>query len=380
MTRDWLKAFRPASFRGIGFKVEIEETAGARRLSLSPIAYSDDTVIEDMGGEPRRFTLTAYVAGEIADAQAVAFAGALDAKGAGLLMLPMLGAVQARVISWRMNRRKEVAGYIAFDIELVRAGLSAVPFGPVAGAGPISDLLLGGASLLTSALAASFPASASGRETIETDAALAAAGRLASVSADVTAGEALPSDLSGAIDAMDEAAAQAPDDPAAFAGALLDGWNSLSLAADPATARPAMAAAVAALDLGGALTGIAEAAAMAGALAIVTVRDSYAAQQDAARARKALAEAVSPVIAAAGSLGDQVFGWLSGVTGQAALSLSRIAASRVPLVRVETPLSLSAIRAAYDLYGDANRAGEIVERNHVGTAVFMPLAFEALAS
>lgn len=39
---------------------------------------------------------------------------------------------------------------------------------------------------------------------------------------------------------------------------------------------------------------------------------------------------------------------------------------------------LAVIRAAYDLYGDANRAGELVDRNRVATPVYMPLAFEAV--
>lgn len=378
--RDWLKAFRPASFRGVGFKVDMEETAGARRLSLSPIAYSDQTVIEDMGGEPRRFNLTAYVAGDIADAQATAFAAALGAKGTGLLMLPMLGAVRARVVSWRLSRQLRLAGYVAFGVELIEEGFGSVPFGPVPGAGPISDLLLGGAGMLTSALAVAFPSSERARSTIETEAAGAAASRLADLAADTVSGAALPPALSEAVGAL--AATAAAPSPA-IAVAILDGWNTLAMTADPATGRRAVAGAIADLDLvisNVGLTGIAEASAVASAFAVLTVRDFYAAQQDAARARSGMAEAVAPVLDASGALGDAVFGWLSSVTGAAALTLSRVAASRAPLVRVETPMSLSAIRAAYDLYGDANRAVELVDRNHAAAPVFMPLAFEALAA
>jgi prophage DNA circulation protein len=378
--RDWLKAFRPASFRGVGFKVDMEETAGARRLSISPIAYSNQSVIEDMGAPPRRFDLTAYVAGDIADAQATAFSAALGMKGAGLLMLPMLGAVRARVMSWRLSRQLRLAGYVAFSIELIEEGLASVPFGPVPGAGPISDLLLGGIGHLTSALAVAFPSSARGHATIETGAASLAASRLAAVAAGAVPGAALSPELSAAVDAL--ALAAASPSPA-VAGAMVEGWNVLAMTADPATGRRAMAGAVAALDLDAAVvgfTGIAEASAMASAFAVLTVRDDYAAQQDAARARSGLAEAIAPVLEAAGVLGDASFGWLSSVTGTAALTLSRVAASRAPLVRVETPISLSAIRAAYDLYGDANRASELVDRNHASTPAFMPLAFEALAA
>jgi prophage DNA circulation protein len=379
MARDWLKAFRPASFRGVGFQVDGEDAAGARRLSLSPIAYSDRTVIEDMGGEPRRFNLTAYVAGDVADTRATALVAALSPKGSGLLMLPMLGAVRARIVSWRLSREKRVAGYVSFDIEAVEEGLGSVPFGPVAGAQPISDLFVAGSAVLGAALAAAFPASAASRETAETDAAVAAAARLASIAADVTSGAAPSADLSSAIEVLATAAAAASRSPSAFADALVGGWNALALAADPETARQPLAEALSGMVPSG-LAETAEASSLAGALAIVSVGGSYAAQQDASAARSALASSASPVLAACGVLGADVFAWLSGVTGQAALALSRAAASRVPLVRVETMLSLSAVRAAYDLYGDANRAGELVDRNHVATPAFLPLVFDALAA
>lgn len=380
--RDWLTAFRPASFRGVGFKIEMEDASGARRLSVSPIAYADQSVIEDMGGDPRHFSLRAYVAGDAADGQAKALASVLSQKGAGLLVLPMLGAIRARVTGWRLSREKRVAGFVGFDIDLIEEGLSSVPFGPVAGAAPIANLFASGISSLGAALASVFPAASLGRETVETIAASAGAARIASIAADMTLGAAIDADTSAAIDALAPAASNVSADPSGFASSLVTAWSRLSLFADPASARQPLGKAVSGLDLGpetAGMTGIAEATAMAGALSILTVRGSYAAQQDAAQARKSLGEIVSPVIAAAGSLGDDVFAWIGSVTGEASLALSRVAASRAPLVRVETEISLSAVRAAYDLYGDANRAGELVDRNHVATPVFMPVSFEALA-
>ena len=71
MSRNWIRALRAASFRGVPFKVEYEDAEGARRLSVSPIAYAETSVIEDMGRDPRMVTLAAYVAGDLADAAAV---------------------------------------------------------------------------------------------------------------------------------------------------------------------------------------------------------------------------------------------------------------------------------------------------------------------
>jgi prophage DNA circulation protein len=50
------------------------------------------------------------------------------------------------------------------------------------------------------------------------------------------------------------------------------------------------------------------------------------------------------------------------------------------LVRVETGVSMSAVRLAYDLYGDPARARELTARNGVATPVFMPVVFEAVSA
>ncbi len=125
-------------------------------------------------------------------------------------------------------------------------------------------------------------------------------------------------------------------------------------------------------------TGKIEAAAQVGAVALLVARDVYPARQDAAAARSMLAETSAPVLIDVGAFGAPALDWLSGLTGEVALALSRTDADRAPLVRVETGVSLSAIRAAYELYGDANRAGELIARNRVATAAYMPAAFEAL--
>jgi len=376
MARDWTKAFRRAAFRGVGFETQVEDAAGARRLSISPIAYAETSVIEDMGREPREVTLTAYVAGDAADRRAVAFTAALDAPGAALLVLPMLGSLSARVRDWRLSRELFRAGYVAFDVTFVEAGLSSAPFGPVAGAGPIASLMATGATLLGEALALALrgqPGSSAGGET---QAATASAGRLAGVVTAASAGGVPAAQVAEASAAMSATAAHVTIDPQAFAAATVAAWRLTALHGEANAAAAAIRAELATESEG--VCGLVNSAAMAAALSVATVRVDYPARQDAGRARAVLAAAAGPVIEAAGQLGADAFGWLSAVTGEAALVLSRTAASRAPLVRVETTISLSSVRAAYELYGDANRAGELVERNRVATPAFMPAAFEAV--
>jgi len=50
-----------------------------------------------------------------------------------------------------------------------------------------------------------------------------------------------------------------------------------------------------------------------------------------------------------------------------------------PIVMVSTPLPMPATVLAWALYGDTQRADELVDRNRAATPAFMPTRFEALA-
>lgn len=375
--RDMLRVFRPASFRGVSFSVLTEDMGGGRRLSIHPIAYGETPVIEDMGKTEHRFPVTAYVAGDDFDGRAASLAAALAAKGPATLVLPMHGMVLARVEAWSRSRSKDAAGYIAFDIAFIEAGFGSAPFSAIAGAGAIGALLSAGAAIISAALARAYAGQLDARSTIDTtDARAAAAGArsLASLTAPATS---LPADAESALAALSVAGLGAVADPAAFAGALVEGWRQVAIAADPAALRAEIALTLAPAA---SATGAAINAAMIGAYAMAAVSEEYRAQADAAAARAALAALAAPVIEdAAALLGDDSTAWVAQMTGEAALSLSAGAANRAPLVLVETGLSVSAIVAAYALYGDANRDAEIVDRNPAGNAVFLPTRFEALA-
>jgi DNA circularisation protein N-terminus len=355
--RNWLKAFRPASFRGVPFQVDTEGASGARRLSISPIAYADQSVIEDMGRDPRQMQIRAYVVGDAADTGALAFTEALDRKGAGLLVLPMQSQVRARVLDWSMDREKDRAGYVGFDITFIEEGQGAVAFQSGPAIGHFGDLLSLGASLLSSA------AKVGGNRQAEADAMADAVARIGQLSA-LLSPDGDP--VREWQDAMRALQAVAPADVAGFAGASVSAWRAVALYCDPEGAARLVAGSI--NPKRDTTAGLVEAAAMVGAVALLTARDDYPARQDAAAARALLADTAAPILAEVGVFGAPVLDWLSGLTGEVALALSRADADRAPLVRAETGFSLSAIRAAFELYGDANRAGELLARNRVATA------------
>lgn len=109
------------------------------------------------------------------------------------------------------------------------------------------------------------------------------------------------------------------------------------------------------------------------------VRADYPSRQDAQAARKAISARADTVYGEAGVYGPETIAWLVSMTGVATLYLSRTAAERAPAVRVETGVSLPSTLLAYDLYGSADRAQELVDRNRVATSLVMPVSFEAVA-
>ncbi|BDA84965.1 hypothetical protein Sa4125_25070 [Aureimonas sp. SA4125] len=111
------------------------------------------------------------------------------------------------------------------------------------------------------------------------------------------------------------------------------------------------------------------------------VRVDYPSRQDAQAGRAALSAAAEPVYGAAGTeAGPDVLAFVVRLVGQAATEISAIAATRSPLVRVETGVSLPSSLLAWDLYGDPDRGRELVQRNRTGTSMVMPIVLEALAS
>ena len=383
MARNWLRAFRPATFRGVAFEVDIESASGARRLSISPIAYAETSVIEDMGRDPRAFSIRAYVVGDSADSRAALFMSMLDRKDPGMLVLPMLAPLRARVIQWSLRREKDYAGHIAFDIEFIEEGLGAVPFGNGGAAGVLGDLMAT-ASILVGAVFVL--AMAGSKRQSAADAAVEAQARFTSVQSLTTPSTPGAKLIQGATVEFSQSVLQIGSQPSRSGVAMVTAWRQLALHGEPRDLKSLISTELSALATQIPETSAAaeikstEGACMVAALAIAGVRDQYPARQDASAERERLSLYAGPVLETMGDrVGAELLDWLSNLTGQAALSLSRQSATQAPLVRVETGVFLSATRAAFELYGDANRAAEIVDRNRVPTPAIMPTRFEALA-
>jgi prophage DNA circulation protein len=131
--RNWPATLWAASYKGFPFFFESNELEGGPDIIVHEFPNSDQNFNEDMGLSARYYSGTAYLTGDNADVQAVAFVGVLESHGAGLLVLPTDGPVLVRAIKpFKRTFEKDRMGRIGFDVKFVREGaaspLISVPF------------------------------------------------------------------------------------------------------------------------------------------------------------------------------------------------------------------------------------------------------------
>lgn len=115
------------------------------------------------------------------------------------------------------------------------------------------------------------------------------------------------------------------------------------------------------------------------ALALAVGRVDWPSRPAARSARATLQLRAEQAYAVAAPLSADLYSWLRALVQVAVRLVSEIAANSAPLVQVSTPISIASTVAAYHLYGDANRAGDVVDIARSGTPMLMPSSFEALA-
>jgi hypothetical protein len=117
--------------------------------------------------------------------------------------------------------------------------------------------------------------------------------------------------------------------------------------------------------------------------AIAGCRAEWPSRPAARRARSRVSSTGDAGAAAASGLGGDgadLYGWLTAVTAVSCRLISDIAADAAPVIRIETGISLPSTVLAYQLYGDAARAGALVDLAGASTPMVMPTLFDALAS
>lgn len=118
----WRDRFRPASFRGVEFKVDTGARSAGRRGVTFEYPKRDTPSDEDMGRRARRWVITGYVIGPDYDLDAALLEDNLNAEGPGLLIHPMMGEMRVRCDTYTRGERKEQGNMALFDMNFIEVG------------------------------------------------------------------------------------------------------------------------------------------------------------------------------------------------------------------------------------------------------------------
>ena len=361
----WKDQLRPASFRGVPFRVDAHEAPMAgRRVARHQYPGRDRPWAEDMGRRIAEFELAGYVIGPDYMAARDRLVDACNAPGPGVLVHPYLGELSVMCEGCRPRESTAEGGMATFELKFVESGREEYP-------APRAD-----AAAVVSGAAAAARADAVSQFLEGWTAAIPDWAEDA-LAADVrSAAERLG--FGSAVQALETGAAALVRDAAKLAPAVVaavDGTPAGDLAAVardalpgrppiPSTtpARRAQAANRAAI---GALFADLAAIRLAGA----ATSASYPDRSAAARARDRLADAMDLRERAAG---DALFRVLRTLGAEAGAALSARIGELPPLVSA-TPASVGpALVLAYDLYGDLSREADIARRAGAARPGFVP--------
>lgn len=118
----WKDLLRPASFRNVPFEVRVREMEGGKRTARHEIFNRDLPFIEELGRRAHEFQVEAYVLGDSYFEARQALIAVLDKEGAGTLQLPYDDAVAARCLRWRVREAAEEGGGAFFDLIFEEVG------------------------------------------------------------------------------------------------------------------------------------------------------------------------------------------------------------------------------------------------------------------
>lgn len=123
----WKDTLRPATFKGIEFRVAGHESEFGRRTVTNEYAYRDTPYTEDMGRKARRYEIAAYLIDTDYTVTRDSIIDAVEAGGVGTLIHPYLGTKQVVCENLRVRETREEGGFVSLSFTFVEAGQRIFP-------------------------------------------------------------------------------------------------------------------------------------------------------------------------------------------------------------------------------------------------------------
>jgi prophage DNA circulation protein len=124
----WRDNLRPATFRGIPFKVDVSSLTAGRRLARHEYPQRDTPYLEDMGRKAREYKVDAFIVGADYMAGRDQLLKAIEEAGPGQLVHPYHGTQQVTVSGEaQLTESTREGGMAKFSIVFVEAGRQEEP-------------------------------------------------------------------------------------------------------------------------------------------------------------------------------------------------------------------------------------------------------------
>jgi prophage DNA circulation protein len=396
MARSWL--WPKANFDGASFYVDASELQRGRRLVIHEYPGAERHDVEDMGRKAGRIELTAYFVSETADIDSAALRARIEQGGAGMLVIPMFGALRARAIEGRPVWNRQALNYVGFQVTFVEEGSAFAPAPLGLGEAGLAFMAAGLAATVANAVQLSVPGD--GVASAQADFILSDMREASIVVADdierFRAATPLPANKDSDVrltiaDARSDLSDHSADAAGALAtlGGALDTIVTEASGGDPVQllvdmTDKALKDRQASLGQWGisplvSIVPLAAAVFYAAQAARLYAVADYLDRGSAQAARAKIGQLAGAVTAVYAELGAQACAAFDDIYGLAARHLSSRIPDLAPVIIVELGVSLPSNVLAYRLYGDPNRGLELAQRNRVATPCFMPTVFEAAA-
>lgn len=375
----------PASFRGVPFEVEATGGTFGRRTAEHEFPQRDIPYTEDLGRAKREIRITGYVSGPAYAAQRDALIRALEQEGPGTLVHPHWGVLIVNARPAPVSESKDEMDSATFELTFVEAGALLFPLATV----DVVSAVDAAAEAVSEAAAFDFEevfdvifkpgnvllgAIENVRTAVRgmTAAAFGPAARLLDQFSEIAAGlKGIEADVAALVRTPGQLAARFAEifglaDRATTDRVLAD----LATVGAPGEGLPATATTPTTVQLADnaiALRALVRRQALARSAALVA-REDLVTYDDAVRVRDEQAARLSleaDHASRAQATVDDLFIALTELRVTLSQGITDRAADLVRLRTLELPKVDCSLLIAHDLYGDADRAEEVVDRNAI---------------
>lgn len=123
----WQSRLRQASFKGMPFGVESHSSTQGRRVQIHEYPLRDDPYIEDLGKRAKEFSITGFVVGKNYMADRDRLLDACNQGGVGQLVHPYLGVKFVVCTAVSVSESADDGGVARFELSFVESGKNQFP-------------------------------------------------------------------------------------------------------------------------------------------------------------------------------------------------------------------------------------------------------------